>query len=140
MKAYYAWVKDIDPIDGVDVIFAENAQEAKKIAYKKGTVVREYMESFFDIRVRRCPEGDWWANFAGRPGVWEEFFWNDPCFMRDVFGSVDGCPECDCCGLVDTSELHPDPEARKVLYERWKVCPECGQCAECGHDEDCSQK
>ncbi len=138
MKAYYAWAKGASDFC-VDVVFARNAREAKKIAYKIGGEVNLYLENFLDIRVRRCPDLDWWANLAGRIGVWEDFFLDDPCFLRDAFGYIENIPKADSCGCINTSSLHPDQEARKLLDEKWKICPECGFCAECGHAADCKQ-
>ena len=141
LKAYYAWPKGLDPIEGVDVIFAKNAKEARKIAYKRGEVIGFYSVSYIDIKIRRCPEVDWWAEFAGQLGLAEDFFERDPCFMRDAYGDFDGLVElCGCCGKADTSSFHPDPETRTLLHERWKVCPDCGFCPECGHAVDCEIK
>ena len=132
LKAYYAWPKDLSPRDGVDVVFARNAGEARKIAYKRGDVINFHSVSYIDIRIRRCPEADWWAELVGKPCCAEDVVGEDPCFMRDAYGSIEGFESCGSCGSADTSSLHPDPEARKVLHEQWKICPSCGNCNECG--------
>ena len=132
LKAYYAWPRDMRPVDGVDVIFARDAREARKIAYKRGEVINYYSVPYIEIKIRRYPEADWWAEFVGRPCYAEDILGDDPCFKRDAYGHIEGLDSCGSCGKPDTSSLHPDPEAKKILHERWKICPDCGNCNECG--------
>lgn len=91
MKAYEVW--SVSNEDGVKtVVFAENAQAAKNLAYR--TVACEEA-SYTDIRVRRFPEMD--AHHRGR----SEMDWYAPedraALVACGWACVDISPECDTC-------------------------------------------
>ncbi len=142
IKAYSVYYKSTEtlPDHCHDVVFAYNANEAKKLAWKHGSCIGYWDRDWLDIRVVRVPWLDWWADFVGFPTVAENILGRDVCFLREAYDYGDEYPRCEDCGKNDLSDNHPDPEARKVLHERWKVCPKCFYCPECGHSNDCSLK
>lgn len=48
-----------------------------------------------------------------------------PEVLRQLGWRVEGESTCDTCGLAAMDD------------ERFRVCEECNQCLECGHDQDC---
>ena len=51
----------------------------------------------------------------------------DQSVLRSMGFSVDGDPMCAACGLYTMDGEFP-------------LCPDCEQCAECGHAEDCEER
>lgn len=91
MKAYKAWVANSCE-DGSTVVFAETAQDAKKIAFYTETC--EYA-AYIDIRVCRFPAMD--AHYHGRNEIdWYDM--NDRTALVELGWSCEWPSwECDTC-------------------------------------------
>lgn len=115
MKAY---VVDTNYEWGAALVYALDAGQAKKF----GGRVIDY-EEFIDLKARREPHADKWANESRKPRIE-----SDSSRLRDLGWRNEDGESCDCCGLHDIS--FGDEEV-------WAVCTWCQQCGECGHRDDC---
>lgn len=52
---------------------------------------------------------------------------DDPEVLRQMGWRIEGERTCDTCGLAPMD------------LERYRVCSECHQCLECGHEEECPE-
>ena len=118
LKAYAVWEGDDESrAEYSELVFAFTWREARKLAWRKpyGGGFDEYIS----IRVNRVPEGDGLA-VGDKPYVNA-----DAAVYRSAgWQSPDGY-SCSSCGLDDLNE------------DRWRVCGECFNCPECGHEEGC---
>lgn len=91
MKAYLAWDSGMEEF-GSTVVFAENRQEAKKIAF--GTEACEDT-AYIDVRVARLPQMD--EHYRG----YAEIDWYNPEDRKALVGLGWTCEEtsweCDTC-------------------------------------------
>lgn len=73
------------------------------------------------MRVVRKPEHDHQAakSTTGR-------LVTDEAMLRDMGWALEDDNFCATCGLCEWDG-------------RWPVCPECCQCPDCGHDDDCPE-
>lgn len=69
MKAYHVYEKSEDPEDGMGIVFAHTATEARYLAWR-GAVDRDVSilaEEYTDIRARRAPWADGYAEVGHIP-------------------------------------------------------------------------
>lgn len=117
MKAYM--VHDGDPEENAALVFANNAQEARKIGYLHNDIGSD---GWITLRVKRKPDADRLIPADT----------NEPCLvtdtrvLRDAGWSCEGDLLCVSCGLATMDGEFP-------------LCYDCEQCEECGHADDCPQ-
>ena len=129
LKAYQVYGKYTEDINGACIVFAENKQEAKKIAWKKADCLDGC--EWIEVRATRFPEADAYADKYGKGVVYDAWLYRELYFYPLEGGEI--CEECE---KYDWSEYTNNPEYQK----RWVVCPYCQRCMECGHSEDCPNR
>jgi hypothetical protein len=104
-----------------ELVFAKSGKEAKKLGWKMPH--GDFGCDWTDLRVLREERLDRLAQ-----GKEEPFVCRDDEIFRDAEWRSEDLPACASCGLTDFSD-GKRPE--------WKICPDCGFCGECGHDDCC---
>jgi hypothetical protein len=126
MKKLYI-VDDGWPEDCAELVVAETPKQAEAICKHYGNLD---CGNVFDV----TEVTNWYCSDKKIPQIdIESHDWGlvTDCkannkFRREVGFSCDGDARCDSCGLADLDGEFP-------------VCPECNQCVECGHDDDCEE-
>ena len=112
---------DSDTICGACV--ADSVKEAKALLWNDSDVRDACDGDYYNLRVRRARQYDIIARaWSLEPGVVR----NSAALRAMGFG-IDGDPACVSCGLYTMDGEFP-------------LCPDCEQCAECGHAEDCEER
>lgn len=116
MKAYQ--VHDGERSENCLLVFANSNQEAKKIGYLVDNVGSE---GFITLRASRLPDVDSLLDCEkDKPYVVKD----DKTLRLSGF-HLEGDDKCSSCGLAEFDGEFP-------------VCESCGNCAECGCDEECN--
>lgn len=116
LKAFI--VHEFDPCEGSFLVFATSHTEAKKQCYYNWPFIET--PEWIDLRARRLPETDNLAR-GTTPYIEEDFKVLRQAGWHGVFELA----RCSRCGLASMD------------MEEYRVCPECGQCKECGHGDKC---
>jgi|TARA_Y100000310_G_C20695407_1_gene825331 hypothetical protein len=115
LKAWVVYEHSPGFEDCTELIYHCTASKARWLAVQSGHF---YDCNFLDLGARREPEADCFAK--GKPRME-----GDLAILRELgWKFLDG-QECEGCGLDDMD------------HQTWRICPECQQCPECGHLEDC---
>lgn len=122
LKCWFAGSVNPFDFEHVEVVFARNYREARKVVWDRGENIREECDhEFINLRLTRKPEHDHRAK-GSDPYV--------PCdaeTLRPMGWQMEDDKQCASCGLAEWDGQFP-------------VCPECIQCNECGCDDDCGEK
>lgn len=121
LKCWFAGSSWPEDFAWVDAVFANSYREAKKTVWAKGTnIVDECDAEYTDLRLTRAKEHDHLA--VGN----EPYVADDSKVLREMGWGYEGDSRCSACGGA-------------TLEGEFPLCDECECCAECGHDEDCSE-
>lgn len=128
LKCWFAGARDPYEHQFVDVVFAYSHRDARRIIWSHGEVITEECDSdFLRLRLTRKNEFDELADenlvADGKRG----YVPRATSILRKMGFCMDGDNACSSCGLAE-------------FDGQWPVCPECHQCAECGHDDDCDEE
>jgi hypothetical protein len=115
MKAFAVYEKDMYH-RAAELVFANTAQEAKKLGYGGDCCCDTH---WHDVRVKRVPDAD---KLCKRD---TPYVVGDVETLRAAGWQCEDGRSCKHCGLNDFDD------------DRWRVCDECDACIVCGHDDDC---
>jgi hypothetical protein len=115
LKAYL--VHDGEPSELAVLVFANNAQEARKTGYGHDDVGHE---GFIHVRANRRQVMDRLLDQSKT----EPYVEYRQTLLRAAGFCFEGDSSCCVCGLYSFDGAFP-------------VCSECDCCSECGHDENC---
>jgi hypothetical protein len=114
LKAYM--VHDGEESEKAALVFANNAQEARKIGYGYNDIGSE---GFLTVTANRLNSADCLCK-----NITNACIEHDATVLRQAGFQCEGDERCARCGLAEIDGKYP-------------VCPECCMCTECGHAEDC---
>jgi len=124
MKCYVAGTSCPQEYPYVDACFANSSKEAKAFMWKNSHTLHDECDGdYMDLRVKRQPQADHLLDSSKEA----PYIIRDYKTLRQMGWSIDGERQCDSCGLaaMDMDEFY--------------VCDSCGQCPECGYDEECEE-
>lgn len=113
----------VNPIEWeyVEVVFARNHREAKKVVWGKGENIREACDhEFINLRLTRKSEHDH-LSYGSSPYVLY-----DAATLRAMGWRLEGDIRCSSCGMAEWDGQFP-------------VCFDCIQCNECGCNNECEE-
>lgn len=112
---------DSDTLCGACV--ANSVKEAKALLWNDSDVCDACDGDYYALRVRRARQYDIIARaWSLEPGVVR-----NSAALRAMGFSIDGDPACVSCGLY-------------TMDGEFSLCPDCEQCEECGHADDCQAR
>lgn len=124
MRCYFAGSSNPYEYPFVEACFANSHKEAKGFMWKHSHRLSEECDSdYMDLRVNRQKDYDKLYDESKT----EPYLVTNPETLRIMGWSMEGERECDCCGLA------------AMGIDEHEVCDSCGQCSECGFDEECQE-
>lgn len=128
LKCWFAGDRNPYEHQFVDVVFARSHKDAKRIVWGHGDMIGDECDGdYLRLRLTRKPEFDELADFNLTPYGELGYVPRDHAILRKMRFCMDGDNTCSSCGLAE-------------FDGRWPVCPECHQCPDCGHDDDCPER
>ncbi len=92
MKAYMAYSEYNSPIEGAILVFADDAKEAKKIAWASNTFVRDICDGeYTDLRIKWLKQFHWFVPLGDREKI--------AAGISHVIESPLSCPGCNYWGV-----------------------------------------
>lgn len=116
LRAYMVWCGDAPVETGAALVFAPTARVAKNIGWNSCS----FDADFIHTQTQRMPENDRLLD----PTATEPYYVTDEAVLRKAGWHCETDHMCASCELYDMDGQFP-------------ACPECNQCAECGHEETC---
>ena len=124
MKCYVGGSSNPYEYPYVAVCFALNQNEAKKLMWNNSDHLAEECDhEWHDARITRQPDHDKFLDVEKT----EPYIVRDDVVLRQMGWSHEGERQCDSCGLY------------AMGMDKFDVCNSCGQCPECGFDDECEE-
>lgn len=114
LKCWFAGSRNPLEYSYVDIVFAHNYKEAKKVAWQCGTRVHEECDhEYIDLKLTRKKEHDSLADGC------DAYVVTDDKTLHQCGWHTEDAAQCDSCGLYEFEGL-------------LTICEYCNQCSECG--------
>lgn len=124
MKCYFAGSANPQEYQYVDACFANSSKEAKSFMWKHSYRLADECDGdYMDLRAERQKAHD---NLFDKSQS-SPYIVRDNETLRKMGWSMEGERQCDSCGLA------------AMGMDEFHVCDDCGQCPECGCDEECEE-